>query len=317
MDTQKTSMSTNGNTLKHHTILSDFARDWQLYLMFLPVLVYLLIFNYAPLYGLKMAFQNYKPFLGISGSEWVGLEHFKNFFTGPYAWRIIRNTVQISLYSLVAGYPLTIILALLLNEIRHNKLKSTLQTIYYMPHFISAVVVAGVVISILSPSSGIVNMLIEKLGGERINFLYEAKYFKTIYITTGLWQNLGYSTIIYTSAMCAIDESLYEAADIDGAGRIRKMWHVTIPGILPTMVTMLILNIGQLLSVGSEMILLLYQPITYESADVISTFVYRYGMELGDYSFSTAVGMFNGVIGFFLVWMANTVSKKVNETSLW
>lgn len=317
MDIQKTTQQKTKGQLYRSRLWSDIFRDKQLYLMFVPVLAYYLIFHYAPMYGLQMAFQDYKPFLGISGSKWVGLKHFVNFFTGPYAWRVIRNTFMINLYSILAGFPLTIILALLLNEIRHNKLKSTLQTIYYMPHFISAVVVAGLFISMLSPSSGVVNTIIEKLGGEKVNFLYEAKYFKGLFVTMNIWQGLGYDTIIYTSAMCAIDESLYEAADIDGAGRLKKMWHVTIPGIMPTMVTMLILQVGNMLNVGSEKILLLYQPVTYKTADVISTFVYRYGLENGDYSFSTAVGLFNGVIGFVLVWSANMVSRKVNETSLW
>lgn len=298
-------------------VIHDMMNDRQLYLMLLPFLVYYIIFFYMPMYGLQIAFKDYKPFVGIWGSKWVGLEHFKTFFSGPFAWRVIRNTITINLYALLQNFTLTIVMALLINEIRHSKLKSFVQTIMYMPHFISTVVVAGLVITMLSPTSGIINVLIKAMGGESIYFLTEPKYFKTIYVLMGLWQQLGFNTIIYTSAICSIDESLYEAAEIDGAGRLRKILHITIPGILGTIVTMLIMRMGSLLTVGSEAILLLYQPITYETADVISTFVYRSGIEEGNYSFSTAVGLFNSLISLVLVVSANKISKKLTEVSLW
>ena len=264
-----------------------------------------------------MAFKDYKPFLGITASKWVGLKHFINFFTGPYAWRVIRNTFMINVYEVMFTFVLTVVMALLLNEITYKKLRTAVQTIIYMPHFISIVVVAGLVISFLSPTSGVVNNVIEKLGGERTYFLANPRLFKPIFVLMNGWSGIGFGTIIYTSAICSIDESLYEAAEIDGAGRMKKMFHVTLPGIKSTIVIMLILRMGQMLSVGSDAILFLYQPITYESADVISTFVYRYGIENGDHSFASAVGMFNGVVALILVVTANKISQKVNETSLW
>lgn len=221
------------------------------------------------------------------------------------------------MYDLLVNFTLTIVMAILLNEISHKKLRTFVQTVIYMPYFISIVVVAGLVISILSPTSGIVNIIIEKLGGERVSFLNVPQYFKPIFITMNAWCGIGFGTIIYTSAICSVDESLYKAAEIDGAGRFGKILHVTLPGISSTIVIMLILRMGQMLSVGSDAILLLYQPITYETADVISTFVYRYGIEQGDYSFSTAVGLFNGVVALVLVTTANFISRKVSETSLW
>ena len=208
-------------------------------------------------------------------------------------------------------------MALLLNEIAHKKIRAAVQTVIYVPYFISTVVVAGLVISLLSPTSGIINLIIEKLGGERVSFLSVPAYFKPIFVIMNGWSGIGFGTILYTSAICGIDESLYEAAEIDGAGRFAKIWHVTLPGISTTIVIMFILRMGQMLSVGSDAILLLYQPITYETADVISTFVYRYGIEQGDYSFSSAVGLFNGIVALILVVTANKISQKVSETSLW
>lgn len=313
---QKAIQKPTKNYLGRRRLVSDILRDKQLYLMLIPFLAYYIIFHYVPLYGLQIAFKDYRPFLGIGGSPWVGLTHFKNFFTGPYAWRLIRNTFLISFYCLIIETPLKITLAILLNEVMKAKFKSFAQTILYMPHFISTVVVAGLVTSLIAPS-GPINTLIELLGGDRTYFLADPKYFRTIYVIMNSWQGVGFGTIMYTSAIYAIDDSLYEAAEIDGAGRFGKMWHITLPGILPMVVTMLIMNIGKLLSVGSDAILLLYQPITYETADVISTYVYRYGLEKGSYSYSTAVGLFNGVVAVVLVTTANKISKKVTETSLW
>lgn len=296
---------------------SEILRDRQLYIMLIPFVLYYILFLYMPMYGLQIAFKDYKPFVGVVGSKWVGLKHFINFFTGPYAWRVIRNTFMINVYEVMFTFTLTVVMALLLNEITQKKLRTMVQTIVYMPHFISIVVVAGLVISILSPTSGIVNAVIEKLGGERTYFLANPRFFKPIFVLMNGWSGIGFGTIIYTSAICSIDESLYEAAEIDGAGRMKKMLHVTLPGIKSTIVIMLILRMGQMLSVGSDAILLLYQPITYETADVISTFVFRYGIENGDYSFASAVGMFNGVVALVLVVAANKISQKVSETSLW
>ena len=321
MRTEKKSLTQNDkkNTarLRRRKTASEILRDYQLYIMLAPFLIYYILLVYFPMYGLQIAFKDYKPFVGILGSKWVGMKHFVNFFTGPYAWRIIRNTFMINVYDLAINFTLTIVMAILLNEISHKKLRTFVQTVIYMPYFISIVVVAGLVISILSPTSGIVNILIEKLGGERISFLNVPRYFKPIFVTMNAWCGIGFGTIIYTSAICSVDESLYEAAEIDGAGRFGKILHVTLPGISSTIVIMLILRMGQMLSVGSDAILLLYQPITYETADVISTFVYRYGIEKGDYSFSAAVGLFNGIVALVLVTTANFISSKVSETSLW
>lgn len=304
-------------TLKRKKLWTEVLRDYQLYLMMVPMLLVYLIFNYLPMFGLQMAFEDYKPFLGFSGSRWVGFKHFINFFTGPYAWRVIRNTFTINIYDVVVNFTATIVMAILLNEVAHKKIRSAVQTIIYVPHFISTVVVAGLVIAILSPTSGILNLIIEKLGGERINFLSIPSYFKPIFTLMNGWAGIGFGTIIYTSAICGIDESLYEAAEIDGAGRFAKIWHVTLPGISSVIVINFILKMGNMMLVGSDAILLLYQPITYETADVISTFTYRYGIENGDYSFSSAVGLFNSLVALVMVVGANKLSQKVSETSLW
>lgn len=296
---------------------SEVFRDKQLYLMLLPFVLYYIMFHYVPMYGLRMAFQNYKPFLGMLKSESVGFEHFINFFQSPYAFRVIRNSLLINIYDVCINTTLTIVFAILLNEIAFKKARTFVQTVMYMPHFISTVIVAGLVVTMLSPSSGIVNIIIEALGGESKYFLAEPRYFRIIYVLMNSWAGVGFGTIIYTSAIYAIDDSLYEAASIDGAGRFQKIWHITLPGIKTTIATMLILRMGSMFTVGAESVLLLYQPVTYETADVISTFVYRYGMELGDYSYSTAVGLLNGIVSLVLVVSANKISQKISETSLW
>lgn len=309
---------TPGQSLKPRSkFWSDVVRDKQLYLMLLPFLLYYILFHYVPMYGLKMAFQNYKPFLGMAKSEFVGFEHFINFFSSPYAYRVIRNSLLINIYDVAVHFTLTIVFAILLNEIAFKKAKTFVQTVMYMPHFISTVIVAGLVVTMLSPSSGIINTLIEALGGEKKYFLAQPQYFRTIFVLMNSWAGVGFGTIIYTSAICGIDDSLYEAASIDGAGRFQKIWHITLPGIKATIATMLILRMGSMLTVGADSVLLLYQPVTYETADVISTFVYRYGVEQGGYSYATAVGLFNGLISLVLVVAANKISAKVSESSLW
>lgn len=292
-------------------------RDKQLYLLLLPFVIYYLIFFYTPMYGLQIAFKDYKPLAGIWGSEWVGLEHFINFFTGPYAFRIIKNTICISVMNLCINFTLTIVFAILLNEIPNKTIRSGIQTIAYMPHFISTVVVAGLVVSLLSPGTGVINILLSKLGFDKVYFLAKPEYFRWIYTFMTGWQSIGFGTIIYTSAICSIDETLYEAAKVDGAGRIRRIFSITLPGIAGTISVMLIMQIGSLLSVSSDSILLLYQPITYETADVISTFIYRYGLENSDYSYATAVGLVNSIIALILVVTSNAVSRKISDNSIW
>lgn len=292
-------------------------RDKQLYILLLPFVIYYIIFFYTPMYGLQIAFKDYKPLAGIWGSDWVGFEHFINFFTSPYAFRIIRNTLCISLMNLCINFTLTIVFAILLNEIPNKTIRSGIQTIAYMPHFISTVVVAGLVVSLLSPGTGVVNLLLSKLGFNKVYFLAKPEYFRWIYTFMTGWQSIGFGTIIYTSAICSIDESLYEAAKVDGAGRMRRIFSITLPGIAGTISVMLIMQIGQLLSVGSDAILLLYQPITYETADVISTFIYRYGLENSNYSYATAVGLINSIVALILVVSSNAISRKISDNSIW
>ena len=293
-----------------------FLADYQLYLMVLPFMLYFLIFAYKPMIGLKIAFQDYSIFKG-NASPWVGFDNFTKFFSTPYFGRILRNTLMISGYSLVFSFPAPIILALLLNEVRSKRYKTFVQTATYLPHFVSAVVVCGMVTNFLAPTSGIVNIVLNKLGFESVYFLSKPEYFRTIFIAQGIWQGTGYSSIVYLAALGGIDMELYEAAQIDGCNRWKQTLHVTLPGLLPTIVTLFIISVGNILNVGYEKIILLYQPATYETADVINTYVYRMGIEGSDYGLSTAVGLFNSVVNFLFVAIANTISNKVNGMGLW
>ncbi len=302
---------------KRSLLKRDILRDKQLYIMFAPFMLWYVLFYYFPMYGILAAFKDYQPCVGVWASEWVGLDNFIEFFTGPYAFRIIRNTVLINIYSVIFVFPASIILALLMNELQSKKFKTAVQTVSYLPYFISTVVVAGLVITFLSPTAGIVNVVIEKLGFEKIYFLTKPQYFRTIYILMTMWQSVGFGTIIYTSALCAVDSELYEAASIDGAGRWKKLLKITIPGIMPTIAIMLIIRIGGMMTVGAETIILLYQPITYETADVISSYVYRSGLEEMNYSYATAVDLFNGIIALILVAISNTISKRIGDVSIW
>ncbi|MCI8623593.1 MAG: sugar ABC transporter permease [Provencibacterium sp.] len=297
-------------------IRKDFQKNRHLYLMILPVLAYFVIFHYWPMYGAQIAFKDFSPGLGISGSPWVGFKHFKSFFTGIYFGRLVGNTLKISLSTLCVGFPAAIILALLLNEIRCNVYKRLVQTVSYLPYFISIMVVCGLVLDFTS-QNGLINDVVELFGGERVSYMLYPKYFVPVYVASGVWQNIGWNSIVYLAALAAVDPQLYEAATIDGAGKLRQTWSVTLPGILPTIVIMLIMRIGQLMNVGFEKIILLYNPNIYETADVISSFVYRKGLMEFSYSFSTAVGLFNSLINFLLLCTANFISRKCNETSLW
>jgi len=268
------------------------------------------------MYGAIIAFKEFNPALGIMGSPWVGFKHFKSFFEGVYFWRLVRNTLLISVYSLIWGFPAPIILALLLNEVKNKYFKRTVQTVSYLPHFISLVVVCGIIKDFTS-TDGVINDIIEFLGGERTNFLMIPEWFRPIYVGSGIWQEVGWGSIIYLAAITNIDPQLYEAATIDGASRCKQIWHITLPGIVPTIVILLILRLGGLMSVGFEKIILLYNSATMETADVISSYVYRRGLLDFDYSFSAAVGLFNSVINLILITSANRLSRKVSETSLW
>jgi putative aldouronate transport system permease protein len=297
--------------------IKGLVKSRYLYLMFFPVIVFYIVFQYYPMYGLIIAFKDFSPAKGIWGSEWVGLEHFKTFMSSIYFWRLLWNTIGINIYELVVGFPAPIILALIINEVRKEKFKKVVQTVVYLPNFISTVVVAGMIIAFLSPSSGVVNHFIKILGGEPIHFLAEPAWFKTIYVWTGVWQFCGWGSIIYLAALAGIDVQLYEAATVDGASSWQKLIHITLPGIIPTIIILLILRMGSIFSVGYEKIILLYNPQTYETADVISTYVYRRGILQADFSYSSAISLFNNVINFIMLVVVNKLSSKVSETSLW
>ena len=294
----------------------DLQRNYQAYLMVLPSIVLIFIFAYIPMYGILMAFENYRPQLGVLGSKWVGLYHFKDFLTFPHSLNVIRNTLFISVYSLLVGFPCPILLALLLNEVRCQAYKRTVQTISYMPYFISNVVICGMIKSFMS-YDGVFNQITAMFGMAPKSFLSDPALFPSVIVFSDLWQCIGWNSIIYMAALAGIDPDLYEAAHIDGCGRLRQMWHITLPGIVPTIITLLILSIGGLLGANSGKILLLYSPLTYETGDVIGTFIYRRGLQGGDFSYSTAVGLFQTVINFLLLIFANWFSNKTTETSLW
>jgi putative aldouronate transport system permease protein len=298
------------------TLRKDMQRNWSLYILAVPVVVYFLLFQYKPMYGALIAFKDYSPGRGFSGSPWVGFVHFARFFRSPYFVRLLKNTFLISFYGLLFGFPAPIILALLLNEVRDPLFKRFIQTVTYLPHFISMIVIAGMITD-FSLSTGLINDLVAFFGGQRFPLLQQPNLYRPIYISSDIWQNVGWGTIIYLSALSAVDPQLYEAAMIDGAGRFKQLIHVTLPSIAPTIVILLILRIGHLLGVGYEKTLLIYNPSTYETADIISTYVYRVGLLEQNWSYSTAIGLFNSVTNFTLLLVANKVSSKVSETSLW
>lgn len=298
-----------------NAIVKDYKRNKYKYFIVFPVVLYLFIFAYKPMYGIVIAFQRYKPFLGISGSPWVGLDNFISFFKDVYFVRLLRNTFSISILSILFGFPAPILLALLLNEIKNDKFKRAVQTISYMPYFISIVVVSGL-IRAFCQTDGVFNDIIAALGGTRSNLLSVKENFYPIYILSGIWQHVGWDSIIYLAALAGIDQEQYEAARVDGAGRLKQMLYITLPGLLPTITVLFILRMGGILNVGYEKILLLYQPLTYEVADVISTYVYRKGIVEANYSFSTAVGLFNSLVNICFLLITNKISKKVNDTGL-
>ncbi len=310
-------VSKAGRELWRQNFWRHMLRDKYLVLMALPAVAYFLVFHYYPMYGMLIAFQDYTPGKGIWGSTWVGFEHFRQFFGGYYFSRLLGNTIIISLLSLLWGFPLPIIFALMLNEFREGTFKRTVQTVSYLPHFISLVVTCGMIINFLSPANGIINTLIKALGGSPINFLGQPQYFRTVYVTSGVWQEFGWNSIIYLAALSGVDQQLYEAARIDGAGRWKQMIHITLPSIQTTIIILLILSVGNIMSVGFEKIILLYNTSTYETADVISTYVYRMGLQSLQYSFSAAVGLFNSVINILMLIMANTLSRRLTGSSIW
>lgn len=297
-------------------VKKDVIQNKYVYLMVLPVVLYFALFHYAPMYGAQIAFKNYVPAKGIFGSEWAGLDNFQQFFNSIYFWRVLKNTVLISLYELVLGFPAPIVLALMLNEVRLAFFKRAVQTVVYIPHFISVVIVAGMAIDFFS-LDGLVNQLLQPLGIGPLKFFMGPDWFRTIFVGSGIWQGVGWGSIIYLATITSIDPTLYEAAKVDGAGRIKQIFHITIPGIAPTIIILFILNLGHFMSVGADKIILLYNPMMYDTADTISTFVYRKGLLEANYSFSAAVGLFNSVINFMLLLFANKLSRSLTETKLW
>ncbi len=292
-------------------------RYWQLYLLIALPLTYLIIFKYIPMFGVQIAFKDYNFVKGIWGSEWVGFKHFESFFHSPFAGRIIRNTFEISLLTLLFNFPAPIILALFLNEIRMGIFKKTVQMITYAPHFISTVVMCGMILLFLSPTHGEIGRLFQSLGIKPINFLGVADDFKYVYSLTDMWQHTGYASIIYFAALAGISPDLYEAARVDGANRLQKMIHIDLPGITPAIVVLLILSAGDILNVGFEKTFLLQNNLNLPSSEVIATYVYKVGLINANYSFSAAIGVFNSVITFTLLILVNTISRKISEHSLW
>jgi putative aldouronate transport system permease protein len=322
---KKVSGSTEGAYVKT-SLIQDIKENWQLYIMVLPLVIWLILYAYKPMWGILIAFQKYSPFKGISGSEFVGLDNFKVLMVGTasqYFWRAFKNTVILSLYGIIFGFPIPIILALMFNEVRDGIFRKGVQTATYIPHFISEVVVASLVLSFLALNTGIINILIQKLlaifgiNYSHIQFMSKPGFFRSIYILSGIWKNAGFDSIVFFAALVGISPTLYEAAKMDGATKLQQIIHVSLPGITPTIVIMLIIRIGNILNIGYEKVLLLYNPVVYETADILSTYTYRLGVSDVNYGLSTAASLINSVIGFILVIAANKVSKKLTQSSLW
>ena len=295
-------------------------KDWNkyktLYFLFIPVLIYYIVFQYGSMFGLIIAFENYKPRLGFFKSPFVGLTHFKNFIHDYYFKRTLMNTIRISVTNLIFTFPCPIILAIFISELRSKKYSKVVQTITYIPHFVSIVVVTSILMDLTS-RTGAITTFLSYFGFEPVTMLNEPKYFLPLYIISNIWQNVGWNSIVYLAALLSIDSQLYEAARIDGAGKLRQLWSVTLPCLLPTIVIMLILQIGKMFNVGYEKIILTYNSLTYEVADVINSYVYREGLLNLNYSYAAAVGMFNSIVSFILVWTTNKISNKLTGSGLW
>ena len=298
-------------------ISTEVKRHWQLYVMLILPVTYLIIFAYLPMGGAIIAFKDYSIRGGIWGSDWVGLKHFKNFFTTPDFKVLMRNTLALSLYSLVISFPMPILLALAINEMRGRHYKKVVQMVTYLPYFISTVVLVGIMQNIFSVRTGLINNIITAFGGTAVDFMGKPEFFRSLYVWSGVWQGMGYSAVIYIAALASVDTSQVEAAIIDGAGRFARVWNVDIPAIMPTIVIQLILAVGSIMSLGFEKVYLMQNPVNMQFSEIISTFVYKRGLINFQYSYATAVGLFNSVCNLVLIVLANMFSKKVNETSLW
>ena len=300
-----------------HDFWEDLRRDWQLYLLLTPMILWFALFLYKPMYGLMIAFKDFSIFRGIEGSPWVGFANFAELFQNDMFVRAFWNTITISGLGLIFAFPVPIILALMFNEVQSATARRWAQTVVYLPHFISVVIVAGIVINFLSPSTGVVNLLMKSLGLEPVYFLTQPEWFRPVFIGSSIWKEAGFESIVYLAAIAGVSPTLYESARVDGASRWQMIWRITLPCILPTIIIMLIIRIGNLVEVGFEYIILLYRPSTYETADVVSTFIFRTGLQGTQYDLATAAGLFNAVIAFVLVYSANRISRRVSSTSLW
>ena len=308
---------TSAAAKKRSRLWKSICSNWQVYLMVLPALVILIWFRYVPIYGIQIAFRDFTLKGGITGSTWVGMKHFEALFATPQFLLVLRNTILINFYRLLFGWPLPIILAILINECRSLGYKRFSQTVSYLPHFLSWVIISAIFNNLLALDTGIINMILKTLGLEQVIFLSEPKLFRSILVITDIWKNVGWSSIVYLSAMTAIDTNLYEAAAIDGASKLRRIWHITLPGIKGTMVFILIQRVGYALSNDVEQVLMFYNPMVYETGDVLGTYLYRMGIGQMKYSFTTAAGLFTSVIGIILLLSANAVAHRLGERGLW
>ncbi|MFT4173677.1 MAG: ABC transporter permease subunit [Rhodocyclaceae bacterium] len=294
----------------------DIKRDWLLYAMLLPTIIWFLVFLYKPMIGLQMAFKQYSAWKGIEGSPWIGFDHFITLFQSEQFIRAIKNTLTLSALSLVFGFPMPILLALMINEVYSKGYRKAVQTIVYLPHFISIVIVAGLVVTFLSPSTGVVNNMLHAFGMERVYFLTQPEWFRPIYISSNIWKEAGFDSIVYLAAIMSINPALYESAQVDGATRWQMITRITLPCIVPTIAVLLVIRLGHILEVGFEYIILLYQPTTYETADVISTYIYRLGLQGARYDIATAAGIFNAVVALVIVLFANHMSRRITKTGV-
>lgn len=307
---------TPSHRLVRRSMLGRLLTSWQLYLCLLPAVVYLFLFNYMPMYGVIIAFKNYKPGLGIAGSDWVGLKHFQQFVNSVQFPVLMRNTFLLSVYSLLFGFPIPVLLALMLNEVKNLPFKKVVQNATYIPYFISTVVMVSMIINFTAVDTGVINTFIRWFGGSPLDFMGKSEYFRSLYVVSGIWQSMGWNSIIYIAALAGVDVQLYEAAQIDGASRMQRIWHVSLPGIAPTVIMLFILNCGSLLNVGYEKVYLMQNAMNIDVSEVISTYVYKVGLLGAKFSYTSAIGLFNTLINFLLLLAVNFISRRVSDVSL-
>lgn len=307
----------SGKKQKNSPLLHDMRKNYELYLMVIPAVLLVMVFSYAPMYGIQLAFKDYSARAGIFGSKWVGLKHIRTFFESPYFFRLLWNTLSINVYSLLWGFWVPIVIALIINEITCNVYKKTIQTIICAPHFISTVVMVGMIFLFTNESRGLINNIISVFGFERIPFMAKEEWFRTVYIASGIWQGAGWSSIIYIAALSGVDTEMHEAAIIDGATRMQRIWHINIPAIKPTIIILLLMNMGSMLTVGFEKVFLMQLPLNLDVSEVISTYTYKIAFEGGSFSYSTAIGLFLNIINLILLTVFNKTANSLTGTSLW